>query len=529
MFSGREKMGNSEEKNQIRFVCLSDLHLGEPCSILNVKSEDKIYASKVMENLKTCLRSLLADGTSKIVSRPTLILNGDIMDLALGRIEHSLMMFELFMGLIMENGKELFNPRVIILPGNHDHHIWEAERETQYVESIGTKPLKILPPPKHSTGMVLGQNFVKSRFLTKMLQRYTTMKVHNEQSNRYKYLFSTLLEIQVSYPNLAILSEDKKKCAIIHHGHFTEESYYLVSSLNHKLTKAEFPKDMDTLERENFAWIDFLWSALGRSGSPGGTVDNIYEYLKNPQLSGPFFDMISQNIVENESNRLRFLPKSLKVKVLKLIFRKISPSIRGLLGERNQREDADDLVNQDIKNRLSQLLRLSWPLIEPNLKIPENSSTLDLALIYGHTHKPFVESKLDLGKIERENSQTKINPKIDVYNTGGWIVDQIEADTKIGASIVLMDCNLNLVSLQVYREGGTEKGLGNVLIKSTNDQTEFYQYIKEKIENQMESQKNCWKDLINSVNAEYVIKANSLKKHLSPALQTYSTISAESS
>ncbi len=38
------------------------------------------------------------------------------------------------------------------------------------------------------------------------------------------------------------------------------------------------------IEKENFAWIDFFWSTLGRSGNMGSDVELIYEklYEKKP-------------------------------------------------------------------------------------------------------------------------------------------------------------------------------------------------------------------------------------------------------
>jgi hypothetical protein len=40
-------------------------------------------------------------------------------------------------------------------------------------------------------------------------------------------------------------------------------------------------------EAENFAWIDFLWSALGRSGDVGKDVELVYNKLQSrKQLQG---------------------------------------------------------------------------------------------------------------------------------------------------------------------------------------------------------------------------------------------------
>jgi len=111
----------SYEENPIKYVCLSDLHLGEEGSILNEKNEDGFAASHVMNNLAKCLKSLFAGDTTSKETRPILILNGDIMDLALGQFEDATTMFESFMALIMRKGEEIFNDTIIFIPGNHDH------------------------------------------------------------------------------------------------------------------------------------------------------------------------------------------------------------------------------------------------------------------------------------------------------------------------------------------------------------------------------------------------------------------------
>ena len=41
----------------------------------------------------------------------------------------------------------------------------------------------------------------------------------------------------------------------------------------------EVPSDIQLIESENFAWIDFFWSALGRSGDVGALTETLYEHV----------------------------------------------------------------------------------------------------------------------------------------------------------------------------------------------------------------------------------------------------------
>jgi hypothetical protein len=42
------------------------------------------------------------------------------------------------------------------------------------------------------------------------------------------------------------------------------------------------PAAIEVLEEENFAWIDFLWSTLGRSGQVGSDMGLIYADMSSP-------------------------------------------------------------------------------------------------------------------------------------------------------------------------------------------------------------------------------------------------------
>ena len=174
--------------NDIRYVCLSDMHLGEEDSLLteaNGNNVDPLKASSVMIHLAECLRELISKNEGP--EKPTLILNGDILELALSEYNTSAMIFERFMELVMVKGRELFD-RIFYIPGNHDHHLWELARETQYVEYIGRHPDKHLDQPWHKTEMFLlernendsEKENVSSYFLDKILERRSKLDIERK-------------------------------------------------------------------------------------------------------------------------------------------------------------------------------------------------------------------------------------------------------------------------------------------------------------------------------------------------------------
>ena len=84
---------------------------------------------------------------------------------------------------------------------------------------------------------------------------------------------------------MAMRTPDQRRCLIVSHGHYTESIYSLMSTLKDTLypsQRASGFEDIETLEEENFAWIDFFWSTLGQSGEVGTDMGMIYADLTSP-------------------------------------------------------------------------------------------------------------------------------------------------------------------------------------------------------------------------------------------------------
>lgn len=64
----------------------------------------------------------------------------------------------------------------------------------------------------------------------------------------------------------------------------------------------------------------------------------------------------------------------------------------------------------------------------------------DLTMIFGHTHKPFAERMIVPG----------FDAPLKIYNTGGWVLNGPRLDTKEGASMILIDDDLNVVALRLF-------------------------------------------------------------------------------
>ena len=85
---------------------------------------------------------------------------------------------------------------------------------------------------------------------------------------------------------------------------------------------------------------------------------------------------------------------------------------------------------------------MNGPLKHQILLERKENMPRDVTFIFGHTHKPF-----------QEDMNFKGYPEwVDVYNTGGWIVESVEPQPVHGGAVVLVDEDLNTVSIRMYNE-----------------------------------------------------------------------------
>ena len=233
--------------NDIRYVCISDLHLGADDSILtnldtSCDKTDNLKASPTLKKLVEALRHIILPKEKN--EEITLILNGDLLELALTTTNEAVMAFERFIELVMKPGEELFT-EIIFLAGNHDHHIWETARETQYVhylENDAKNPKLRLKIPWHTTRIFAkeGSRILPSYFLTKIVQRYD-------------YLSD--LVIKTAYPTYGLTKQGNggkpDKLVLFNHGHYIESIYHLMSTVKTLVDKRRIiPKHIWDIEAE---------------------------------------------------------------------------------------------------------------------------------------------------------------------------------------------------------------------------------------------------------------------------------------
>ncbi len=414
----------------IRYVILSDLHFGAENSVLTSLKPGGIEAdphkpSAVMESLVECLAELVTKNEGP--DQPQLILCGDILELALATDNIAAMVFDRFLEKAFPPNGPLFDKTVYFVPGNHDHHLWETARERQYAKYVSKQapgPEEELSIPWHTTRMVPPkEEAVEAELLTTLMRRYQHLRE------------ATVVAV---YPNLRLTAGERS--VVVHHGHFVEGMYRLMTTLKDMVFPGRPPADkIWEWEAENFAWIDFFWSTLGRSGEVGADVGLVYASLQ----SEPAMKQLAHNLATGIAGKLTW-PSPMRWLGGKVLDFGLGRLVR--LASRLERSDPSKPLSAKADQGLH--LYLQGPLRSQLLEeigdkwyeLPDVPK--DLTFVFGHTHKPF----------EVELAPKGYRGPVSVYNTGGWVVDSERSAPLQGGAAILLDEDLNVASLRVYNQ-----------------------------------------------------------------------------
>jgi hypothetical protein len=325
------------------------------------------------------------------------------------------MAFQRFLELAMpvDQDARLFDPKIIYIPGNHDHHLWESAREVQYAKHLEkTSARQFVGPPWHRTRMFRVEG-VPSTFANAVVARCPWLQD---------------VSVATLYPNFGI--SKGRKAVIFTHGHFTEAIYSLMTRLADAMFPGRrHPGTIQDWEAENFAWIDFFWSTLGRSGLVGTEAELVYEMMQEPKKLAAFAGNAARSVLREHGGGLG-----------RHFGWVLAPLVRSVLTGRLERAQPGKVLSDDgagLRKFLEGPLRGQ---LEEELgdALPE-----EITVVFGHTHKPF-EEVLTLEDFTR--------PRIRVYNSGGWVVDRKEPQPLYGGAVVLVDDDLDTASLRMYNE-----------------------------------------------------------------------------
>ena len=414
-----------------RYVCLSDLHLGAGYSTLTSTDAegrpDPTRPSATLTALGQALRQLLpalGDGPP-----PTLVLLGDVLDMGLSPMGSVAAAFDCFVQAVMLDGdRPLFAPRVLCVPGNHDHHLWRIAQDQHFQDSLREGRIESDLIAHTALFQDPDASGIPSPMLTGLIHRHPALSE---------------TRVEIAYPNLGLIDAGRRRCVVLHHGHYVDPMYRLVSALDAQAPglHGRGPATMAQLEARNGAWVDFLWSDLGSAGLTGTAATTLYEVMRDGGASQRFAQRLSALLVARLGTRFGLsgsMPMLQGITLDQLLLGLLDATLGR--GAESQRDSYLALMTA------ADVADLRWFLSGPvKLELERaglEPSGLDLAFVFGHTHKPF-QDELPVAGFDRP---------VRVFNTGGWVMDQPTMTSTQGAAAVFIDEALNLASLRLFND-----------------------------------------------------------------------------
>jgi UDP-2,3-diacylglucosamine pyrophosphatase LpxH len=429
---------------RIRYIVLTDVHLGAGNSILTRLAAGRSVAdthepSPALRSLADCLRALVA-GCNGPGQPPTLIAAGDLIDLALSSAERALPVFGQFGAALMTPNDPVIADEVILLPGNHDHLTWDYARERWLEDRLVAAGGRLDGMAGRRTGPMLldAEPAIVSVPLTSLLQGSTRRAG---------------ARVRVLYPDLALPSADGQRLVLVTHGHYIDPVCTSMSEFARLFAPhATLPADAETLERENWPWIDFFFSSMTRSGKPGELVELIYEALQDERAFDQILEAVARNVTIDQGR--------LKGGAERWAIKHVAGGIVGKLAAARERGDQSGVLSAGARKALGAYIDALRRRVESDLRQPPAQTSL----ILGHTHKPFAERWAD----DRWPAGG-----LGVYNTGGWVVDHHEPRALEGGAVALVDDDHHVALVRMYQQI-EEPGQWHVAVETTADDSEDF-------------------------------------------------------
>jgi len=352
---------------------------------------------------------------------PQLVVLGDLFELALSSTNDAAATFaHLIEALRPGSPDAAVSPTIRFLPGNHDHHLWSRARGDCYVDYMAGVPRGVaLIPEPHATPLVPTPSdpfTVRDKIVEMMAGRVET---------------AVPVTVEQSYPNLGLVNSTGKRVVVLSHGHFIEPLYRAMSTLEDVFARGPTaPETVHDLEAENGSWIDFFWSSMGDSGDVSGWARGLYESLQSEDAIHAEIRAIRRVISHGQGARVR---KRLESVVL-------GGMLLSAVKRSNSRErHVPEVLSTKAESGL--ISYLSGPVASQIAQ--EIGQPDEVLFVFGHTHKPFVRLRHVSG----------LPSPVPVVNTGGWVVDTPEAQPNKGASVILIDADLNVAVLRCFAQG----------------------------------------------------------------------------
>jgi len=362
----------------MKYIILSDLHLGHKgiqnngfVSLLsNIPEGADGYGKSKLDSFSTAIKDFCGE------DKAVLILNGDLLELSLATMRDALDSFLDVIATIKDNVS-----KIILIVGNHDHHIWSLHSE--YSRSLNHLLSGDLP--------AVGTAYRTTIFAEKAHLLDPLIKKQIDEN----------IDFKVSYPSLRLHlnNGDEPVYCYITHGHLLSGLYNLTSRI---LKPFAIGRETEyTIAEVNSALIEFMYWSAGEMGDGMG-VDGILEAMYTDLEKGKSSKM--KELLVNLSNTLfpdgvlSFVPDVLERKIFSWLAEKMS---KKLSKDRDKPISSVDRYAslEDTRNYVN-----DWTNNVVDLSPPYKR----MIFVSGHTHRA---------------DEFNINETVKYYNTGSWLLE----------------------------------------------------------------------------------------------------------
>lgn len=459
----------------LKYVCLSDLHAGALTSLLTDLSRPKgggrlaVAATRNSETttaFKAAISAFLDRAVESDVPPPQLILLGDVLDLQFSKRSDATGNALGFLTALAETSR--FSDRVIATAGNHDHALWTDARHGLEAETFAATPRT--PEYLSATSAFEPTPWARPRLLDALLRE------------------AGFAGCDFRYPNLGFY--DKDRLVFLHHGHFIENEYRLMSSLKDRLSGRHRENiSADALAAENAGWIDFAWSTFGDAAGLGRGAERLYQNF----LTTTGFRRITRQWAHAAADCLSdMLPMSGNLSMRETLDVASQVGFDVTLGRFRDTEryaEVDALTGGGVEGLRFYLEGPSLGQMRKELNelVPE-----DVTFVFGHTHKPFSERIVADGFAR----------PVKVYNTGGWTLNGPRLDNAEGTAMVLIDDKLNVASVRLFNTPRNGK-VTMAHVEMLSDGAPGEEAFRSEIEDWLEQTRDVWTRLATVVGEAY--------------------------
>ena len=249
------------------------------------------------------------------------------------------------------------------------------------------------------------------------------------------------------------------------------------------------PTQVWEFEAENFAWIDFFWSALGRSGQAGQDVELIYDKLQIKAALRGLLKNLARGLAYEK--KLPGWGESMKAWVL---YRVLAATVGKISDGEAQQKDVQ--LSEDTEAALKRYLE--GPVCAQVLS-ERPSVPAEVTVVFGHTHKPF----------ERVSSYQGFAEKVKLINSGGWVVDSLDTSEPAGWAVVLLDENLNAASLRYPRS--KEGKAGTIHVAQATGSSALPNPLHKRLLGLVDATQSPWSDFVTELDSSVAIHLENLR------------------